>query len=151
VAGMWMDPGPLGCLGVGVPFAIAAKHIYPDKKVLIINGDGAFGLNGFEFDTAIRFGLPMVSIVGNDAGWGQIRTPVQAMMGEDRAYATHLALTHYERVVEALGGYGEFVDDPDNIADALRRAFSSAQPACVNVVIDPKGMTKTGASTPYIF
>lgn len=151
VAGMWMDPGPLGCLGVGIPFAIAAKHIYPDKKVLIINGDGAFGLNGFEFDTAIRFGLPMVSIVGNDAGWGQIRTPVQAMLGEDRAPATHLALTHYERVVEALGGYGEFITDPDDIADALRRAFNSAQPACINVVLDPKGMTKTGASTPYIF
>jgi acetolactate synthase-1/2/3 large subunit len=151
VAGAWMDPGPLGCLGVGLPFAIAAQHLYPHKKVLVINGDGAFGLNGFEFDTAVRFGLPIVSIVGNDAGWGQIRTPIQAMMGEDRAPATHLALTHYERVVEALGGVGEFVTDPAEIAPALRRAFASGRPACVNVVIDPKGMSKTGASTPYIF
>jgi len=151
VAGAWMDPGPLGCLGVGLPFAIAAQHLYPHKKVLVINGDGAFGLNGFEFDTAVRFGLPIVSVVGNDAGWGQIRTPIQAMMGEDRAPATHLALTHYERVVEALGGVGEFVTDPAEIAPALRRAFASRQPACVNVVIDPKGMSKTGASTPYIF
>ncbi|MCA9910277.1 MAG: hypothetical protein KC519_16575, partial [Anaerolineae bacterium] len=68
--GQWLDPGPLGCLGVGIPFAIAAKHLYPQKKVLVINGDGAFGLNGFEFDTAIRFDLPIVSIVGNDAAWG---------------------------------------------------------------------------------
>jgi len=151
VAGAWMDPGPLGCLGVGLPFAIAAQHLYPHKKVLVISGDGAFGLNGFEFDTAVRFGLPIVSIVGNDAGWGQIRTPIQAMMGEDRAPATHLALTHYERVVEALGGVGEFVTDPAEIAPALRRAFASGRPACVNVVIDPKGMSKTGASTPYIF
>ncbi|MCS6836956.1 MAG: thiamine pyrophosphate-binding protein [Anaerolineae bacterium] len=151
VPGAWMDPGPLGCLGVGLPFAIAAKHLYPHKKVLVINGDGAFGLNGFEFDTAVRFNLPIVSIVGNDAGWGQIRTPVQAMMGEDRAPATHLALTHYERVVEALGGMGEYVTDPAEIAPALRRAFASGRPACVNVVIDPKGMSKTGASTPYIF
>lgn len=148
--GQWLDPGPLGCLGVGAPFAIAAQHLYPEKRVLIINGDGAFGLNGFEFDTAIRFNLPIVSIVGNDAGWGQIRLPIQAMMGEDRAFATDLALTHYEKVVEALGGYGEFVEQPDDILPALERAFASGKPACVNVVIDPKGLKKTGASTPYI-
>lgn len=148
--GQWLDPGPLGCLGVGAPFAIAAKFLHPEKRVLIINGDGAFGLNGFEFDTAIRFNLPIVSIVGNDAGWGQIRLPIQNMMGEDRAFATHLALTHYEKVVEALGGYGEFVENPDDILGALERAFASGKPACVNVVIDPKGLKKTGASTPYI-
>jgi acetolactate synthase-1/2/3 large subunit len=148
--GQWLDPGPLGCLGVGAPFAIAAKHLFPEKRVLIINGDGAFGLNGFEFDTAVRFNLPIVSIVGNDAGWGQIRLPIQNMMGEDRAFATGLALTRYDRVVEALGGYGEFVEQPDDILPALERAFASGLPACVNVVIDPKGLKKTGASTPYI-
>lgn len=148
--GQWLDPGPLGCLGVGVPFAIAAKHLFPEKRVLVINGDGAFGLNGFEFDTAVRFGLPIVSIVGNDAGWGQIRLPIQKMMGEERAFATSLALTRYEKVVEALGGYGEFVEQPEGILPALERAFASGVPACVNVVIDPKGLLKTGASTPYI-
>jgi acetolactate synthase-1/2/3 large subunit len=71
-----------------VPFAIAAQNLYPDKKVLVINGDGSFGLNGFEFDTAVRFGLPIVSIVGNDAGWGQIRGPQQQMVGKERAVAT---------------------------------------------------------------
>jgi acetolactate synthase-1/2/3 large subunit len=148
--GQWLDPGPLGCLGVGMPFAIAAQHLYPQKRVLVINGDGAFGLNGFEVDTAVRFGLPIVSIVGNDAGWGQIRTPIASMLGEDRVGPTNLALTRYERVVEALGGHGEFVTDPDAIRPALERAFASGKPACVNVVLDPKGLVKTGASTPYI-
>jgi acetolactate synthase-1/2/3 large subunit len=148
--GQWLDPGPLGCLGVGMPFAIAAQHLNPGKRVLVINGDGAFGLNGFEFDTAVRFNLPIVSIVGNDAGWGQIRTPLVTMLGEERVGPTHLALTRYERVVEALGGYGEYVTDPDGIGPALERAFASGRPACVNVAIDPKGLVKTGASTPYI-
>lgn len=148
--GQWLDPGPLGCLGVGAPFAIAAKHLYPEKKVLIINGDGSFGLNGFEFDTAVRFNLPIVSIIGNDAGWGQIRTPLSNMLGEERVGPTNLSLTRYEKVVEALGGHGEFVTEPDNIRPALERAFASGKPACVNVVIDPKGLAKTGASTPYI-
>ncbi len=148
--GQWLDPGPLGCLGIGAPFAIAAKHLFPDRRVLIISGDGSFGLNGFEFDTAVRFHLPIVSIVGNDAAWGQIRNPQIQMIGEDRAVATSLALTRYDRVVEALGGYGEHVEDPDEIGPALKRAFASGLPACINVVIDPKGLVKTGASTPYI-
>jgi acetolactate synthase I/II/III large subunit len=148
--GQWLDPGPLGCLGVGIPFAIAAKHLFPDKKVLVINGDGSFGLNGFEFDTAIRFDLPIVSIVGNDAGWGQIRSPQMKMLDIERPTATSLALTHYEKVVEALGGYGEFIENPEDIQAALERAFASGKPACINVPIDPKGMLKTGASMPYI-
>jgi acetolactate synthase-1/2/3 large subunit len=148
--GQWLDPGPLGCLGVGLPFAIAAKHLFPDKKVLVINGDGSFGLNGFEFDTAVRFNLPIVSIVGNDAGWGQIRSPQMKMLNIDRPTATSLALTHYEKIVEAMGGYGEFVESPDDIGAALKRAFASGKPACINVPIDPKGMLKTGASMPYI-
>jgi len=148
--GQWLDPGPLGCLGVGAPFAIAAQHLFPDKKVLIINGDGSFGLNGFEFDTAVRFNLPIVSIVGNDAGWGQIRGPQIQMVGAERAIATSLAPTRYDKVVEALGGYGELVEQPDDIAPALARAFAAGKPACLNVMLDPEGMAKTGASMPYI-
>lgn len=147
--GQWLDPGPLGCLGVGAPFAIAAQHLYPDKKVLIVNGDGSFGLNGFEFDTAVRFNLPIVSIVGNDAGWGQIRAPIKKMMG--RAPATDLATTRYDQVVAALGGYGELVEDPAEILPALKRAFASGKPACINVILDAEGILKTGASSPYIF
>lgn len=148
--GQWLDPGPLGCLGVGAPFAIAAQHLYPEKKVLIINGDGSFGLNGFEFDTAVRFNLPIVSVVGNDTGWGQIRGPQVQMVGRERAIATSLAPTRYDKVVEALGGYGELVEQPEEILPALHRAFASGKPACVNVMLDPDGMAKTGASMPYI-
>ena len=148
--GQWLDPGPLGCLGVGAPFAIAAQRLYPERRVLILSGDGSFGLNGFEFDTAVRFGLPIVAIVGNDAGWGQIRGPQVQMVGAERAIATSLAPTRYDRVVEALGGYGELVETPDGIAPALERAFASGRPACVNVMLDPAGMSKTGASSPYI-
>ncbi|MCP4361014.1 MAG: hypothetical protein GY796_23655 [Chloroflexi bacterium] len=150
VPGQWLDPGPLGCLGVGAPFAIAAQHLYPDKKVLIVNGDGSFGLNGFEFDTAVRFNLPIVSIIGNDAAWGQIRGPQLNMVGEDRAIATKLASTRYDKIVEAMGGHGEYVTEPEGIGPALDRAFASGKPACVNVMLDEKGMSKTGASTPYI-
>jgi acetolactate synthase-1/2/3 large subunit len=148
--GQWLDPGPLGCLGVGAPFAVAAQHLYPDRRVLILSGDGSFGLNGFEFDTAVRFGLPIVAIVGNDAGWGQIRGPQVQMVGAERAIATSLAPTRYDRVVEALGGYGELVEEPGDIVPALERAFASGKPACVNVMLDPAGMGKTGASSPYI-
>ncbi len=148
--GQWLDPGPLGCLGVGAPFAIAVKHLYPDKKVLIINGDGAFGLNGFEFDTAVRFNLPIVSIVGNDAGWGNIRIIQQQMLGEDRAIATSLLPTRYDKIVEAFGGYGEFVEDAADIHPALERAFASGKPACINVSLDPKGLAKTAPNMAYI-
>jgi len=148
--GQWLDPGPLGCLGVGVPFAIAAKQLFPENKVLVINGDGSFGLNGFEFDTAVRFGLPFVSIVGNDAGWGQIRGPQERMVGKERAVATSLAPSRYDRVVRALSGYGENVSYPDDILPALKRSFASGLSACINVTLDPEGMAKTGASTPYL-
>ncbi len=150
VPGQWLDPGPLGCLGVGAPFAIAAQHLYPDKKVLIINGDGSFGLNGFEFDTAVRFKLPIVSIVGNDAAWGQIRGPQIRLMGREQAVATSLAPTRYDKIVAAMGGYGEHIADPDDIEPALERALASGKPACLNVTLDPEGMAKTGASMPYI-
>ena len=118
--------------------------------MLIISGDGSFGLNGFEFDTAARFGLPIVAIVGNDAGWGQIRRPQEQMVGAERAIATSLAPTRYDKVVEAMGGYGELVEEPDKIFPALEHALASGKPACINVMLDPAGMNKTDASSPYI-
>lgn len=131
--GYWMDPGPLGTLGVGMPFAIAAQLAHPDKKVLIIYGDGSFGLNGFEYDTAVRFNLPIVGIVGNDAAWGQMMRPQIAFY--QRLVATQLNYTRYDKVVEALGGYGEHVTDPKDIRPALERAFASGKAACINVVL----------------
>jgi len=141
--GGWMDPGPLGTLGVGMPFALAAQKANPDKRVMIVYGDGAFGLNGFEFDTAVRFGLPIVGIVGNDAAWGQMLRPQAVIYGEDRLVATELNRTRYDKVVEALGGHGEHVTEPDQIAPAIERAFASGLPALVNVEIrTDKGMPK---------
>ncbi|TFH24928.1 MAG: acetolactate synthase [Myxococcales bacterium] len=133
--GLWMDPGPLGTLGVGMPFALAAQIAHPDKRVLIIYGDGSFGLTGFEYDTAVRFGLPIVGIIGNDAAWGQMMRPQINIFGEDRMVATELRPTRYDKVVEALGGHGEYVTEPEEIRPALERAFASGKPACVNVMI----------------
>jgi len=131
--GAWMDPGPLGTLGVGMPFALAAQLSHPDQRVLIVYGDGSFGLNGFEFDTAVRFGLPIVGVVGNDGAWGQMMRPQAMIYGADRVVATELAFTRYDQVVEALGGHGEHVTKPDEIGPALKRAFESNKPALVNV------------------
>ena len=140
--GTWMDPGPLGTLGVGMPFALAAQKAHPDKRVLIVYGDGSFGLNGFEFDTAVRFDLPIVGIVGNDAAWGQMMRPQEMLYGEDRLVAVELNRTRYALGVEALGGHGEHVVAPGEIAPAITRAFESGKPALVNVEIrqDRTGM-----------
>ena len=137
--GQWFDPGPLGTLGVGPGFCMAIKAVHPEKRILMVNGDGAFGLNGFDFDTLVRFDLPVVSVVGNDRQWGQIAVGQIRQYGEERAIATRLAdSARYDRVVEALGGYGEFVETPDEIAPAIERAFDSGKPACVNVIMNPR-------------
>jgi acetolactate synthase-1/2/3 large subunit len=131
--GAWMDPGPLGTLGVGMPFALAAQASNPDKRVVIVYGDGSFGLNGFEYDTAVRFGLPIIGIVGNDAAWGQMMRPQGAIYGMyDSTLLNH---TRYDKVVEALGGHGEFCERPEQIRPALERAAASGKPALVNVII----------------
>jgi acetolactate synthase-1/2/3 large subunit len=131
--GAWMDPGPLGTLGVGMPFGLAAQASNPDKRVVIVYGDGSFGLNGFEFDTAVRFNLPIIGIVGNDGAWGQMMRPQGAMYGS--VDGTLLNFTRYDKVVEALGGHGEFVEHPEDLRPALERAAASGKPALVNVII----------------
>jgi acetolactate synthase-1/2/3 large subunit len=141
--GGWMDPGPLGTLGVGMPFALAAQAAHPKKPVLIIYGDGSFGLNGFEFDTAVRFNLPIVGIVGNDAAWGQMMRPQKAFFND--LIATQLGHTRYDKVVEALGGHGEFVEHPADIRPALERAFQSGKPALVNVILEQDQEYQGGA------
>ena len=143
--GRWLDPGPLGCLGVGAPFAIAAKLLHPDRPVFVIQGDGSFGLNGMDFETALRFRLPMVAVVGNDASWGQIRLPQVQLFGPEKSPATQLHPTRYDKVVEALGGYGEHVTEPSRIRPALERAVASGTVACVNVMLDPEAPAASGA------
>ncbi|MGZ3460616.1 MAG: thiamine pyrophosphate-dependent enzyme, partial [Archangium sp.] len=143
--GRWLDPGPLGCLGVGAPFALASKVLHPERTHWIIQGDGSFGLNGMDFETALRFKLPMVCVVGNDAAWGQIRIPQVQMFGEDKSPGTLLAPTRYDKVVEAFGGHGELVTEPAQIRPALERALASGTVACVNVMLDPEAPVKAGA------
>jgi acetolactate synthase-1/2/3 large subunit len=143
--GRWLDPGPLGCLGVGAPFAIAAKLLHPERQIWVVQGDGSFGFNGFDFETALRFKLPMVCVVGNDAAWGQIRLPQVGMFGEDKSPATLLAPTRYDEVVKALGGRGELVTEPGQIRPALERAVASGTVACVNVMLDPEAPATSGS------
>jgi len=142
--GQWLDPGPFGCLGVGPSFAIAAKLLHPKRRVLLIAGDGAFGLNGMEMETAVRFGLPMTCVIGNDGGWGQIRNPQLSFWGAARAVATSLPTTRYDLMVEALGGRGVLVREPAELGPALARALASDEVWCVNAVLDPAAYRKTG-------
>ena len=136
--GHWLDPGPLGTLGVGAPFAIAAKAALPEKEIFVLFGDGAFGLTGFDIETAVRFDLPFVGVVGNNAGWNQIRYGQLAKYGEKRGdVANKLRETRYDLIVEAMGGYGELVTRPEDIRPAMERARASAKPSCVNVILDP--------------
>jgi acetolactate synthase-1/2/3 large subunit len=144
--GRWLDPGPLGTLGVGAPFAIAAKLLAPERPVCVVQGDGSFGLNGMDYETAVRFELSMVVVVGNDAAWGQIMIPQRGLYGEEHAVATRLAPTRYDRVVEAFGGKGEHVDRPEDLVPALERAFASGTVYCVDVAIDPEAAASSGAA-----
>ena len=143
--GHWLDPGPFGCLGVGPPYALGVKAAEPSKQVVVIAGDGAFGLNGFEFETLTRFGLPAVFVIGNDAAWGEIRIPQIGIYGQEGEVATKLAPTPYHRLVEAFGGHAEHVERPVDLAPALERALEAGKPAIVNVMLDPDAM----AGHPY--
>jgi len=140
--------GLLGCLGTGVPFAMAAKLAHPDKQVVLLSGDGSFGFNGFEFDTAVRHNIPFVCVVCNDCAWGMIKHSQELSIGKERVTCAELGVRHYERVVEGMGGHGEFVDRDENIEQALIRARASNKPACVNVLTDP---AVTSPATPLFY
>jgi acetolactate synthase-1/2/3 large subunit len=128
----------LGSLGPGLPFAIGAKAAAPDDTVICVTGDGAFGIGAMEIDTAVRLDLPFICVIGNDQIWGMIERSQSSLFGEDRLVAAKLGDRPYERMVESLGGYGERVEDPEQIRPALERARDSGKPACLNVMLDPK-------------
>ncbi len=129
--------GQFGCLGTGIPFAIAAKAARPDKTVVVINGDGSFGLNAMEFCTAVRHDLPFVCVINNDGAWGMIKHGQELAYGNDRVFGSELGAVHYEKLAQALGGYGERVEKDEDIVPALKRALESGKPACINVLTDP--------------
>jgi acetolactate synthase-1/2/3 large subunit len=136
--------GQFGCLGTGIPFALAAKAARPDKTVVVISGDGSFGLNAMEFCTAVRHSLPFLCVVNNDGAWGMIKHGQQLRYGNDRVFGSELGTIHYEKVAEALGGYGERVEKDADIIPAVERALASGKPACVNVLTDPSVMSLAG-------
>ncbi len=138
--GHWMDPGPFGCLGVGAPFAMTARLVKPDKQVCVVYGDGSFGFNGFEFESAARQGLPFLGVIGNDGAWGEMKAFHERIYGPEAMVAQDLSQDiAYEKVVEGLGGYGERVERPEDIRPALERAQKAVEegaPAVVNVLLD---------------
>jgi acetolactate synthase-1/2/3 large subunit len=133
--GRWLDPGPYGCLGTGLGYAIAGRLAAPASQVVLLLGDGAAGLSLMDVDTLVRHDLPVVMIVGNNGAWGLEKGPMQAVYGYDVA-ADLRPETRYDEVVRALGGAGELVTEPAQLGPALRRAFDSAVPYLVNVITD---------------
>ena len=135
--GLFMTNGYLGCLGISQGFAIGTSIARPERRVAIFTGDGAVGFNIQEFDTMVRHGLPVLTVVMNNACWGMSQHGQDIVYGANRRSAVALADTHYDRVAMAFGGYGERVDRYADIARAMRRALDSGKPACINLIIDP--------------
>ena len=139
-----LNSGVFGTMGVGMPFAVGAKIAKPDKQVLVLHGDGSFGLNAMEFDTAVRHRVPVLVVISLNGGW--TADPAKEKPGRDLGY------TRYDKIAEALGGHGEFVEEPADIRPALERAAAAlgdGKPALVNVVTDWKARATTAPFTVY--
>jgi acetolactate synthase-1/2/3 large subunit len=144
---MWLDPGPFGTLGVGAGFALAAKLVEPDKEVWILYGDGAVGYSLIEFDTFVRHNIPIISVVGNDAGWTQITRDQVEILQSD--VGTTLRYADYHKVAEAFGGKGFLIQDAAEVAEVLQEAKAAAaagSPVLVNALIG-KTDFRRGASS----
>jgi len=131
--GGWLASTVLGHLGVGLPYAIGAKLAFPEAKAVVMTGDGAMGFSAMEIETAVRYGIPVVIVVANDAAYGVEVYYQQRWFGPDRVVGTELTNTRWDLLAESIGGHGEYVDAPEQLRPALERAFASGKPACVNV------------------
>ena len=141
-SGHYVKGGPLGCMGVGVPFAIGTKVAYPERQVALISGDGAIGMNFMEFETAMRHKIPFVAVVCNDRMWGMTKHQLWLTYGKERpTLGVDLPLIPFHDIVKILGGYGELVTDPSQLRGALNRALSSGVPALLNVTTDPEAIS----------
>jgi acetolactate synthase-1/2/3 large subunit len=134
--GCWLDPGPYGCLGTGLGYAIAARVAHPDRQVVVLLGDGAAGFSLMDVDSLVRHRLPVVLVVGNNGMWGLEKHPMQFFLGWDEACDLQPE-TRYDEVVRALGGAGETVREPAQLGPALARALAADAPYLLNVVTDP--------------
>ena len=130
--------GELEAIGAGVPQALALKRAHPERQVILHTGDGSFGYGAMEMETAVRYGIPIVVVVHNDCGWGMTRDMQVEFFGKGREIGNQLGVVRYDRLVEALGGHGEFVEQPEDFKPALERALQCGVPACVNVLVDAK-------------
>jgi acetolactate synthase I/II/III large subunit len=137
-SGHFLESGLFGCLGVGLPYANAAKLRYPEKRVCLVIGDGSVGINFMEFETAIRKKLPIVVVICNDQQWGMIRHAQEVKLGRVIKEGADIGMVDYHKAVEALGGVGFLVEQPADIRPALEAAFASGKVACINVITDPE-------------
>jgi acetolactate synthase-1/2/3 large subunit len=134
----------MGTLGIGVPFGVAARAARPDEPVVVFTGDGAFGLSALELDTAARHRLPILVVVVNNGGWGDVRHEQRMWYGEEADHGAILSSMRYDLLAEAVGGHGERVTEPDQVRPALDRAFKAVDDgavAVVDVVTDPDVMS----------
>lgn len=128
--------GPAGSIGSAIPMGLAAKLTHPHQPVFVFLGDGTFGYHAMEFDTALRYNLPIIAIVGNDARWNAEHQLQIQNYGEGRTIGCELLPSRYDKMIEGLGGHGEFVQHPDDLIPAVERALASGLPACINVAIE---------------
>jgi acetolactate synthase-1/2/3 large subunit len=134
--GCWLDPGPFGCLGSGPGYALAAKLAHPERQVVLLQGDGAFGFAGMDWDTLVRHGVAVIGVMGNNGIWALEKHPMEMVYGYSVAADLQPEL-RYDQVVEALGGHGELVRAPGELRGAFERALASGKPALINVLTDP--------------
>jgi len=144
-AGHRLNSGALGTMGVGLPFGVGAKVAKPDAQVLVLHGDGSYGINAMEMDTAVRHKIPVVVVISNNGGWTANAPWTRPLPKPGR----NLGHTRYDRVAQELGAHGEFVEKPHEIRPALERAFASGKPAVVNVITDDKARAQTVRFSAY--
>ena len=134
--GCWLDPGPFGCLGSGPGYALAAKLAHPERQVILLQGDGAFGFSGMEWDTLVRHNVGVIGVMGNNGIWALEKHPMEFLYGYSVAAELQPEL-RYDHIVQALGGHGELVRTPQELRPAFERALASGKPALINVLTDP--------------
>jgi acetolactate synthase-1/2/3 large subunit len=135
--GCWLDPGPYGCLGSGPGYALAAKLAHPERQVVLLQGDGAFGFSGMEWDTLVRHRVPVIGVMGNNGIWALEKHPMETIYGYSVAADLQPEL-RYDQLVQTLGGHGEIVHGPGQLQPAFERAVASGLPSLINVITDPE-------------
>ena len=140
-----LNSGAFGTMGVGLPYGVGAKVARPDAQVLVLHGDGSFGINAMDIDTAVRHKIPVVCVISNNGGWTADAPWTRPLPKPGR----HLGYTRYDRLAMDLGAHGEHVEKPNDIRPALERAFAAGRPAVVNVITDHKARATTVRFSAY--